>query len=311
MRQQGDDYAKVHAELLDAEHHIKLLEDEKYRTERDAKEREDALNLKIDDLQDDLKRLSDLLASKQEQLKATDTELIETKKRCDFLMKELARLKGDIASLEDNFKNIQAEKRILQSKIDTCEAQNNAASNEIESLTAVNEKLTRFNNEKAEKEREYTKEIHNLEGHLQSLDLENENLKRSNVAKDKELDGLDEAKARLQHDIDDLKGRCAQYEDQLDERDHKIKDMEGQLSELNNHLTITMSKIESRENHINTLNDKASMTEERAIRYYGEAAKLKHENESLRDLLDKYRNDVKMHKKLREAQIENKYELQT
>ena len=49
---------------MDAQHQIKLIQDDNIRIERDAKEREDALRLKINDLQDDLKRMSDILAAK-------------------------------------------------------------------------------------------------------------------------------------------------------------------------------------------------------------------------------------------------------
>lgn len=310
LKQQGDDYAKVHADLLEAEYQLKLLEDEKFRTERDSKEREDALQLKIDDLQDDLKRLGNILTGKQEQLKATDTELIETKKRCDFLMKELARLKNDIGGLESNFKDLQIENRTLQSKVEASEAQNKAANNEIDSLTIMNEKLNKINNEKASKEREYERELHDLESELQRTKMESEVLKRNNSSKDKELENVENSRVMLRREVDTLKGNCARYEDQLDERDHKIKDMEGQLSELNNHLTITMSKIESRENYINSLNDKVTKSEEKSYKAESEIARLKKENDSLHNLLDKYRSDVEAHKKYKEDQMMAKYELE-
>lgn len=310
MKQQGGDYAKVHRELLDAEHHLKLLEDEKFRTERDAKEREDALHLKIDDLQDDLKRLNDILAAKQEQLKDTDTELIETKKRCDFLMRELARLKGDIGSLETSFKDLQAENRTLHSKFEASEAQSKAAHNEIDSLALLNDRLTKDNTERADKEREYERELHSLETELQRTRLEGDALKRNCAAKDKELENLENSRLVLRRELDSLKGDCARYEDQLDEREHKIKDMEGQLAELNNHLTITISKVESRENYINSLNDKVTKAEEKSIRSEGELSRLKKENDSLHNLLDKYREDVETQKKYREDQMLEKYELE-
>jgi len=310
LKQQGDDYAKVHADLLEAEYQLKLLDDEKYRIERDAKEREDGLQLKIDDLQDDLKRLSNILNGKQEQLKATDTELIETKKRCDFLMKELARLKNDIGTLEANFKDMQTENRMLQSKMEASETQNKAAHNEINSLVIMNEKLTKINTDKVNKEREYERNIHDLGAEIQRFKMENEALKRNNASKDKQLEIIENSRVTLRQEVDSLKGNCSRYEDQLDERDHKIKDMEGQLSELNNHLTITMSKIESRENYINSLNDKVTKAEERSIRAESEASRLKKENDSLHNLLDKYRSDIEGHKKFKEDQMMQKYELE-
>jgi len=310
LKQQGDDYAKVHADLLEAEYQLKLLGDEKYRIERDAKEREDGLQLRIDDLQDDLKRLSNILNGKQEQLKATDTDLIETKKRCDFLMKELARLKNDIGTLEANFKDIQAENRMLQSKMEASETQNKAAHNEIDSLMMMNERLTKINTDKINKEREYEKDIRDLEGEIQRFKVENEALKRNNVSKDKELEIIENSKMTLRREVDSLKGSCSRYEDQLDERDHKIKDMEEQLSQLNNRLTITMSKIDSRENYINSLNDKVTKAEERSIRAESEASRLKKENDSLHNLLDKYRSDIEAHKKFKEDQMMQKYELE-
>eukprot|EP00826_Nyctotherus_ovalis_P017029 TRINITY_DN14973_c0_g1_i7.p1 TRINITY_DN14973_c0_g1~~TRINITY_DN14973_c0_g1_i7.p1 ORF type:complete len:314 (+),score=124.55 TRINITY_DN14973_c0_g1_i7:508-1449(+) len=225
-------------------------------------------------------------------------------------MRELARLKGDIGSLETSFKDLQAENRTLQSKCEASEAQNKAAHSEIDSLALLNERLTKDNTDRADKEREYEREVRDLETELQRMKLENDALKRSCSSKDKELENVENSRLILRRELDSLKGDCARYEDQLDEREHKIKDMEGQLSELNNHLTITISKVESRENYINSLNDKVTKAEEKSIRTEGELSRLKKENESLHNLLDKYREDVEQQKKYREDQMMQKYELE-
>lgn len=300
----------MHGDLLDSEHQVKLLHDENFRTVRDAKEREDALLLKINDLQDDLKRLNVILSDKQAQLRSTDNELIATKQLYEDKLKETANLRSKIAKLEDELKNAHLLNRELQNKIEDISAQNISAHNEIDSLVLMNEKLTKFNNEEIVKGRNLTDQYHILEGRFHDLQVENDLIKRSNTTKDQQIGDLDNSRRVAQKEIDVLRGNCAQYEVQLDNRDRKIKDMENQLSDLNNHLTVTLSKVESRENYINTLNEKNVKTEERAIRAESELNKLDKENNSLHDLLDKYRNDVEIHKKLREEQILKKYELE-
>lgn len=310
LKKKTDNYAKVHGDLLDSEHKVKLLEDENFRTIRDCKEREDALKLKISDLQDDLNRLNAILADKQTQLRSSDNELISTKQLYEDKIKENSVLRAEISRLEDELKRAHMSNRDLQSKVETTINQNQSAHNEIDSLVLMNEKLKKINNEEMAKERDLTDQYHILEGKYHDLQVENDLLKRNNSAKDQQIGDLSSSKIIALKEVDSLRGNCAQYEVQLDNRDRKIKDMESQLGDLNNHLSLTLSKVESRENYINTLNDKNSKTEDRAIRAEGEAGRLVKENNTLHDLLDKYRNDVEIHKKLREEQIVKKYELE-
>jgi len=310
LREKAKEFARVHAQLLDAEHYLKLLQDEKLRLERDSKEREDALKLKIDDIQDDYKRLKAILDDKQEELTICDGELIAAKNRCDELMREIHELKDIIITLEEEHKNDESEKYALQAKMGAIEEHSKAARNEIDSLVRINEKLTKFNDEKTAKEREYQNELRDMDTRIQSLELECEKLKLNNSDKDKEMDRLNNSRAILQQRIEEFKGNCNSYEEELDSREQKMKDMEGQLAELNNHLTLALSKIESNENYIDNLNSKVNKAEENLIRADGEISRLQKENDSLHELLERYKNDAEMHKKMREEQTLKKYELE-
>lgn len=310
LKQQSSDYAKVHGDLLDTEHFLKLLKDEKFRAERDAKEREDALQFKISDLQDDLKRLNALLGEKQIQLKSTDNELITTKQLYEEKISEVAGLRVEIARLEDELRKAQISNRDLQTKIELESAQNRTANEEINSLVLMNEKLTKLNTEEVAKERDLIDKHQILEGKYKDLQIDNDVLRRSNTIKEQQISDVENSRRVAQNEIEVLRGNCSRYEAQLDNRDRKIKDMENQLADLNNHLTVTLSKIDSRENYITTLNEKNTKTEERAIRAEGELVRLQNECKTLRDLLGKYRSDIEIQKKLRENQILQKYELE-
>lgn len=296
--------------MLDAEHEIKLLKDENFRTERDAKECEDALKLKISDLEDDLSRLKALLAEKQAQLRATDGELISTKQLYEEKIKETVGLRTEIKRLEDELQRVRLDNRDLQAKIEMSNSQNKSANEEIESLVLMNEKLTKFNNDEVAKERELKEQYHILEGKYHDLQVENDALARNNNLKDQQLNDIDNSKRIVQKEVEVLRGNCSQYEVQLDNRDRKIKDMENQLSELNNHLTVTLSKVNTREDYISSLNEKNTKLEEKLIRAEGENIRLQKEIDSLRELLSKYRSDVEIQKKLREEQIITKYKLE-
>eukprot|EP00826_Nyctotherus_ovalis_P047227 TRINITY_DN5406_c0_g1_i8.p1 TRINITY_DN5406_c0_g1~~TRINITY_DN5406_c0_g1_i8.p1 ORF type:complete len:329 (-),score=128.81 TRINITY_DN5406_c0_g1_i8:305-1291(-) len=251
-----------------------------------------------------------MLDDKQEELTICDGELIATKDRCDELMRELQGLKEVIVTLEEELKNDESEKYTLKAKIESAEEQSKDAHNEIDSLILINEKLTKFNDEKTAKEREYQGELRDLDSKLQSAELECERLKLENVNKDKELDRIDNSRMAMQQKIEELKESCEHYEEELDAREQKIKDMEGQLAELNNHLTLALSKMESNEEYMDSLNGKVGKAEENLIRADGEISRLQKENESLHGLLERYRNDAEMYKKLREEQTLKKYELE-
>eukprot|EP00826_Nyctotherus_ovalis_P008273 TRINITY_DN12137_c0_g7_i2.p1 TRINITY_DN12137_c0_g7~~TRINITY_DN12137_c0_g7_i2.p1 ORF type:complete len:387 (+),score=128.60 TRINITY_DN12137_c0_g7_i2:98-1258(+) len=310
MKQQTSDYAKVHGDLIDAENYVKLLKDEKFRVERDAKERGDAYQLKINDLQDDLKRLNALLAERQVQLRTADKELITTKQLYEEKISEVAGLKAEIARLEDELRRSQLSNRDLQAKIEYEVSQNHTAHEEIDSLVIMNEKLSKMNSEEMVKERELTDKYHILEGKYHDLQADNDVLRRSNSAKEQQIGDAENSRRIAQNEIEVLRGNCSQYEAQLDNRDRKIKDMENQLADLNNSLTVTLSKIDSRENYIGTLNEKNAKAEERAIRAEAESLRLQNECNTLRDLLGNYRSDIEIQKKLREEQIVRKYELE-
>ena len=310
LKEKTNEFTKIHAQLLDAEHYLKLFQDEKLRIERDAKEREDALRLKIDDLQEDNRRLSDLLNDKQEELKLLDGEFLALKDKYEEAIRDSSEFKDDIFNLEKLLKEREAVINELQNRMKELQIQNKDAQEEIESLVTINEKVTKLSDDRAAKEQEYQNELQDMDNKLHHMEMDNEKLIKEIRDKDKELDKVDSTNDLLQRQIADLKNNLSQCDEQIDDRDQKIKDMESQLSELNNHLTIALNKIESNENYIDELSNKIAKAEEDVIRSEGEISRLQKENESLHGLLDRYRNDVEAHKKLREEQALKKYELE-
>ena len=300
----------MHAHVLDSEHDLKMIEDEKFRVERDCKEQVEILQKKYENLEDDLKQVNTRLAEKHEQLKATDTELIVTKQKSEEKSKEIIRLKGEIARLDDELKKTQSDKRGLMTDLDTSESRNKDARAEIEAMTELNEKLSASNKTGLEREQDLSEEIKKLDLKIADLTGKNEAFKKTIESKDKELDTLTEARRANQREIDSLRNKCRETEDLLAESTQREKDMEAQIGELSSHLTNANSTLDSKEELIILLNKKIHDGEEKLGESEADVQRLRKETDVMHGLLEKYKSDIEFQRKLREEQTLKKYELE-
>ena len=310
LKQQERDYGKLHGQLLDSQHYFKLLQDEKIRLERDSKEREDILQKKVENIQDDMKRLNDTLSEKHEQLKMTDAELIAGKQRIEERNKEIARMRTELSQSGDETKRVLGDKKEIEEELGAAIENNKNAQAEIDSLTLTNEKYIKANKEALDKAREDAIQISKLEQKGNDLIGQNELLKRNLSMKEQELEATHEARRASQREAESLLSKCNQLEDEKQDLLQKQNDLENEVNELKKNLDDTLSMVDLKDSELAETHDNLRKTEERALSAEGELMRVKKENEGIQMLLAKYKEDLEAHRKSKEDLTLKKYEIE-
>lgn len=224
MKEQQRKFTALQEQYLDVEHSFKLLQEEKFKAEREAKKRETSLEDRVRELEEDLRRAGDLLDEKHAQLKNTAKELTAAQLKNDEFLIELNKVKDELALFVEEFDKKDKEKVEFQATIKSFEERNEATQREIESLVALNEKLGRSNSEMMEKEQELAEGLQSLEVKINELETENNLLKQN--SRDPKIGELMRYKDKMQKEIEILRSKCKQYEGQLEDYDKIIKSLD-------------------------------------------------------------------------------------
>ena len=238
---------KLHTEYLDLDHQFKLLQEEKFRLERNSKKQEEISETKINDLQEDITRLNNLLKEKHEQLKKTDEELIISKLSNEKYFTEINQLKSELSKYEEKAKKCEAEKKDLKCTIENFEKQSKETKDEIESIMLLNENLAKTINERLNKEEELEHELKSLEEKINSIENDNEKLKLEINDKDKQITILDESKKLIEKEFEVLRSKLKKYEtNNISSNETTLKRNEEKCSEsiVNNETQKIVSKKE-------------------------------------------------------------------
>eukprot|EP00826_Nyctotherus_ovalis_P044613 TRINITY_DN4828_c0_g1_i1.p1 TRINITY_DN4828_c0_g1~~TRINITY_DN4828_c0_g1_i1.p1 ORF type:complete len:334 (+),score=111.05 TRINITY_DN4828_c0_g1_i1:130-1131(+) len=224
LKEQRQKFTALQEQYLDIEHSFKLLQEEKFKAEREAKKREMSLEDRVKELEEDLRRANDMLDEKHMQLKSTAKELTAVQLKNDEFLIELNKVKDELARFVEEFDKKNKEKLEFQATIKSFEEKNEATQREIESLVALNEKLGRSNSEMMEKEQELADGLQSLEAKINELEAENNLLKQN--SRDPKIGELMKYKDKMQKEIEILRSKCRQYEVQLEDYDRIIKSLD-------------------------------------------------------------------------------------
>ena len=310
LRKSERNYNVLNSQLLDLEHRFKLLQEEKYRAERDAKEHEALLYQKTDNLNGELRLANDALLSRQKEVKDIDTELYAYKGLLEEKGSVLNSLKKELADLDLGNSTLAREKRLVESDLLVSRDSKMKAEAEVDNLAAVNDRILKNKQETEARAHETEEEVAALRRKLEDLEVQIDITKKDKAQKEAELSVVLDAKAANQNEAGKTSFLNSKLYEETKDLSNKAKDMEVQLFRLKQRYEDSLAMLEIKDKDLAKAENGLNFTEDRNTTANAELKKLKQENEALQRLLDSYRKDVDFQKRLREEETAKKLELE-
>ena len=310
LKQNERDFVQMHNQLLDIEHSFKLLQDEKYRTERDGQDREGILAKRVDNLQEDIKRLHDVLEDKHNQLKETDAELIATQAECEDRGREMEKLRRELTQAKDETSAVMEDKKTVERNLSQASVDLKAAQLEIDRLTALSDKLTQAQHETYDQLNSSTVENNKLTRRVDELANKCDQLQRESGQKDKELEVARDARKAGQKEIERLLGLYKKIQDEKQDLTQHTQNVEQELKTLQDKFEELMTQSDAKDARVRELETNLTAASDRQVDTEAEMGRVQKENEGLQFLLTKYKEDLETQKALRHSETTQKIELE-
>ncbi len=292
------------------EQRFKLLQEEKARAERDAREREDLLLNKSDLLQGELKRLSDTSSDKQRQVKDTEVELNAYKDLVAEKNGEIAKLKDELARYTEESDSLSNAKRNAEADLDVLREGRKAAQTEVERLRSLNDNLVRAQAQSKDKEQDSAQEAYGLGRKLDDLTTQLEMVQKDRAQRENEADVAAENRMMKQKELDGIAVNNSRLREENRMLSDRVGGLEIELKRLSQRVEDSMTLLDAKEKELRNVKSSANYAEDRSLAANAELGKLKKDNDGLQLLLDKYRNDVEFQKRLREEEAIKKLEVE-
>jgi len=296
--------------LLDLEYRFKTLQEEKFKIERDGKERRDILQNKGLVLQGEIQRLSEAVKDKQNRLKDTELEITTYKNLLRDKDVELSKLKQELRNSNEENVHYAKDKQVLENDLDILIDDRRRAEMDLIRLKEVNENSMKGLDIAIVKERDTDIDIDNARRKL--INLENE---FSIVQKDQShsLVSLDLARDKQRATQVDL-NRLLEINEKLKNENGalvvRIGGLEREFGVLRQRLDDTSAILGAKEKELLGARSELAHTEDKASDIASELVQINKENDTLKVVADKYRNDAEFQKRFREEEIRRKLMLE-
>jgi len=311
LKSKERDYSILNANYLDLESKYEILADEKVQSEINAKAKDDTQMKHIEKLKLELNELNGIIAGKNEEFKNYTVELSNLKLILDSKNNEIFKIKTDIKAGNSLNSKYLLDKNALENELAITIEGKKVAQGELDKLNIMNDSLEKeknLNNERIQNlEIEFAQTGRKL-GEIGDLN------KLLSAEKRQLINDLNiQKEARLSHQKESdkmllLNSKLLEEKKLLED---KASTLEYQLSQLDKKITETGLLIDSKEQELKTAKLSLNISEEKNLETKVNLDKLRKEKESLEILMNRYKNDALMNKKLRDEQTRRAIDLES
>lgn len=309
-RQKEKDYNSLHKALLDLEHRYKLLQEEKNRTERDSRDRDELSFKKNDSLQSDIRVLNASIDEKRILIKDLNSELLALKDLTNAKNLEISRVKHELEEGIARNNELKKSKRHLEDEWSIESDKKKNANIEIDRLNVLNDELSKAEADVAGKAKDNELEIYRLSKRIDELNGQITDTEEIKKQKEIELRVTFEDKENNQKEIDRLLLLNDDYAKDNKSLDSKSKELEYEILKVNKRLDSTFDDIGFKDKDLKQLRAGLSYAQEKGYENKEQIKKVQKDNEFLQSLLEKYRGDIDFQRRLRNEEVSKKIELE-
>eukprot|EP00831_Metopus_contortus_P001478 TRINITY_DN1052_c0_g1_i1.p1 TRINITY_DN1052_c0_g1~~TRINITY_DN1052_c0_g1_i1.p1 ORF type:complete len:570 (-),score=136.84 TRINITY_DN1052_c0_g1_i1:11-1525(-) len=309
LRIKEKDYAILNNQLQDLEYRFNLLQEEKARQEVELREKEGLYFGRSSALDGDLSKLHMTLSDHELTIKQGSVELETYKRMVEDKNAELAKLKKDLMNYEGENVSIFSRKKSAEVELEVAKSSQKIAQSESDSLYLANERLKKDKMGSAEKLRGAELEVSRLQRKIEDAELELRGIQSLIAQRDRELSMAREGRLVSQSEGDHLLLSNSKLRDEKSDLLRKKADLELQLQVASKRLDDELYLADIKDKELRSMRSGVSLEETRGFDERETLKKLHRENETLNYLLDKYRDDVNVQRRLRNEETTKKLEL--
>lgn len=289
-------------QLEDLERRFGILSEEKRKLELGAHEESDLHYKKNGQLQSNLTQLSTAAISKDIEIREANNNLTAYKRIVDEKNFEIANLNKEIEAIEKDNAMSYSIKKDAEADLTILKSSHRVAQNEAESLVMVNEHLKKEQVSSAEKLRGAALEAARLERQIETAKGELETLRELNLRKDREIRIASEGRfSKIEEEkVESHNSRLLSEKASLS---NKRNEIEIQIRLANRKLEEESIAAELKEKELRTLKYEPSIEARMELR------ELEKKNETLRVLMEHYKDDAEFQKRLRDQATMSKLQL--
>ena len=309
-RQKEKDYNTLHNMLLDLERRFRLLQEEKTLAERESHEREDLHYKRNEELHNDIRNLKVALDDKQKELKTASADWAAYKGLTEDKALEVSQLKKELANrAADNVELLRAKKN-LEADLGTVLEAKKATHAEADRIALLNDRVAAAEAQTAERLNSNRAEAGALQRKIDGVTATITDLGAVKKQRDLEIGAALEGKRSNRNEADRLLSLNGRLQEDNGGLEIAIKDTELRLASQKQKLSDTLVLLSANDKEVLEAKSNLSYTDGQALNTLEQARKVQRDNEVLQSLLDKYRNDVDLQRRLRLAETSKKLELE-
>lgn len=310
LKQKERDYNLLNSQLMDLEHRFKLLQEEKDRLEKDGRVQEELQLSKADNMQLDLKSLKETIDVKSRQVADMEGDLIALKKALEDKSGEIAKLRGDLEDFQEQNVKILKEKRDMESDMGLVEEERRRTQDDVNRVALNNEKLSKTQSENSQRVKDNQLEIARLSRLLDGSDAELRILDKQLSEKSNEIAAVREARQADQKESDNLMVDNSRLQSHKHDLELRVKDLELLAARAREKYDDSLTLLGAKEKELKEVRTSTLYADDKAKDSRLLLQKLQGENENLRALMDKYKDDTTVLKKLKEEETIEKLRIE-
>ena len=223
---------------------------------------------------------------------------------------EISKLKRDVAATAATAEDLMKDKKYLEDECTVESEKKRATQIEAERFLTNNDKISKSEDIAADRLHENELEARRLDEKIELTNRQIVDTETITKQKEAELAVTLDTKKSLQLEIDNVSLTNARLQDENKGLGMKANDFEMELDRLNKRIDEVLSITEVRDKELRSSKSNLAYAEDKVAETKEQAKKMQRENEVLQALLDKYRNDVDMQKRLRDQEVSKKFEIE-
>lgn len=309
LKKKEAEYNSIKTQIMDLEHRFRLMQEEKLRAERDFYERNSTILKDNETKSYSVRKLEESVFEKERTAKDIEAEVHAYRQLSEEKDSVIASLKNKLRRAKEDSYILSKEKREVQSTLSVVQEGKTVAQIEADRLQAQNKRLSKEQSEAKEKEQESLYEVAKLKRELDELTLQIDLAQREKNKKDSELEVLQRGSMRYSVPSESTLLMNKRLLEETSELSRQITSLEIELDRVNKKLKNAQLLTESKEIELNR-EKRLSPSKVPNYKVQSDIYRLKRDNEMMQTLMDTYKRDVEIQKKLRNEEISQRLDLE-
>ncbi len=310
LKQKVRNYGILTGQRNDLEHRLRVLLEERTRCERDAKDRTQQAARKSGTLENELKSSNEELINKTAALQEAQSALTAAQNRATEKEAEIQRLKADLNASMRQSVSLQHEVRTTLDELEAARQTSLTVQKEANRMRQAHDVLSATEAEVERKERERRLHAAQLSQQLDQLKLRGDAEEQTRGVVASELSVTADGRQLNQREAERLTALNIQLQGETRDLSQREQSLAHELRSTSEKTEDALQLAEVKDREAKIAGAQLASAEEKAAAGKSVQLAVQRENENLRILLDKCKEDVELHRRQRTAQFAEKLDIE-